>query len=63
MVYQSDIMKANVVSELEGGREFTEAEALVKLLEISSQEVLEGKTITGEQLMVKLKTQIEEATE
>jgi hypothetical protein len=62
MVYQSDIMKAGVISELEGGREFTEAEALVKLLEISSQEVEEGKTITGDQLMVKLKTQIEGVT-
>lgn len=55
-------MKADVILELESGKGFTEAEALCKLLEISSQEFKEGKVLTAEEVMNKVKEKLIDKT-
>lgn len=45
---------ADAILELENGKEFTESEALIKLLEISSNQVKEGNFITENELLEKL---------
>ena len=43
-------LASETLLELENGKDFTEAEALIRLLEISSQGVKLGKTISAEDL-------------
>lgn len=50
----SDEMKSEVVNEVVNGESYSENEALIKLLEISSQEAKEGKLMTGEELLDRL---------
>lgn len=56
----SEWMKANVVLQIEGGKEYTESEALVELLKIGSQEMKEGKSISHEELKERLKEKVNE---
>ncbi len=55
----SEWIKANVILEIEGGKEYTESEALVELLKIASEEVKEGKTISREELQKRLKEEFQ----
>ena len=51
---KSETLSKNVRESILNGERYSEEQALVTLLEISSEQAVEGKYVTGEELIDKL---------